>query len=194
MRFSGFQLLWLFAAIAPLRAQISVSTYQYDSSRAGQNVHEAILAKANVNMSQFGKLFSYPVDGVIYGQPLYLPQVTIPQKGVHNVVYVATENDSVYAFDADNQGANNTPLWQVSFLNPAAGVTTVPYADTGCSQITPELGITSTPVIDPQGGVLYVVAMTKETSGSTTSYVHRLHALDVATGAERTGSPVAIQA
>jgi len=181
--------------VVPLAAQTSVVTYQYDTSRAGANVNESVLNTTNVTATQFGKLFSYPVDGVLYGQPLYLPNVTIPQKGIHDVVYVATEHDSVYAFDADNNsGANTAPLWQVSFLNAAAGVTTVPYQDTGCSQITPELGITSTPVIDPQSGTIYVVAMTKEVSGSATNYVQRLHALDATTGAERPGSPVTIQA
>jgi uncharacterized protein (TIGR03437 family) len=193
MRLSRF--LCLSLAASPLCAQLSVLTYQYDTSRAGANLNESVLAKANVTVNQFGKLFSYPVDGYIYGQPLYLPNVAIPQKGVHDVVYVATEHDSVYAFDADgNSGANTAPLWQVSFLNAAAGVTTVPYQDTGCSQIVPELGITSTPVIDPVGGALYVVAMTKEISGSVTTYVQRLHALDVTTGAEKPGSPVTIQA
>src|SRR5579883_1609861 len=179
----------------PLAAQISVLTYQYDTSRAGANLHESVLTPTNGTAAQFGKLFSYPVDGVVDGQPLYLPNVAIPQKGLHDVVYVATEHDSVYAFDADNNsGPNNAPLWQVSFLNPAAGVTSVPSSDTGCGQITPELGITSTPVIDPQNGTIYVVAMTKEVSGSTAGYVQRLHALDITTGAEKTGSPVVIQA
>jgi len=182
-------------AALPLSAQVSVLTYQYDTSRAGANLSESVLTRANVTASQFGKLLSYPVDGYIYGQPLYLPNVTIPQKGIHDVVYVATEHDSVYAFDADgNAGSNSAPLWQVSFINPSSGVTTVPYQDTGCSQIVPELGITSTPVIDPQSGTIYVVAMTKETSANGTEYVQRLHALDVATGAEKPGSPVAIQA
>src|ERR1035441_394359 len=151
-------------AALPLSAQVSVLTYQYDASRAGANLNESVLTKASVTVNRFGKLFSYPVDGYIYGQPLYLPSVTIPRKGVHDVVYVATEHDSLYAFDADTgAGPNGAPLWQVSFINPIAGVTTVPYQDTACSQITPELGITSTPVIDPGSGTIYVVADRKST-------------------------------
>ena len=183
---------WLLAgaAVWPLGAQIAsvnVLTYQYDNTRAGANVNEAILAPANVNQRSFGKLFSAPVDGYLYGQPLYLAGVQVPGQGVHNVAYAATEHDSVYAFDADS-GAQ---LWHVSFLNPSAGVTSVPAGDTGCSQIVPELGITSTPVIDAAAGTIYVVAMTKEGGAN---YVQRLHALDVSSGAERPGSPVAIQA
>ncbi len=175
----------------PLGAQVNVLTYQYDNGRAGANLNEGVLTLANVNQNQFGKIFSHAVDGFVYGQPLYLGNVAIPGKGTHNLVIAATQNDSVYAFDADGgSGANETPLWTVSFINPAAGVTTVPSSDTGCDQITPELGITSTPVIDAATGTLYVVAMTKESG----SYFHRLHALDVSSGAERAGSPVEIQA
>ena len=147
-----------------------------------------MLTPLNVNVNSFGKLFSHPVDGFIYGQPLYLGNVDIPDRGRHNVVYVATEHDSVYAFDADQP---DDPLWHVNFLNPEAGITSVPFADLfGCDQIIPEIGITSTPVIDASSGTIYVVAMTKESG----EWFHRLHALDVATGAEKPGSPVAIQA
>jgi uncharacterized protein (TIGR03437 family) len=185
----------LLSLTLPLAAQLNVLTYQYDNGRAGANLNEAVLTPGNVNSTQFGKLFSQPVDGVVYGQPLYLEGVNISGNGFHNVVYVATEHDSVYAFDADdNVGTDAAPLWQVSFVNPAKGVTTVPASDVSCDQITPEIGITSTPVIDPASGTIYVVAMTKETSNGTVSYVQRLHALDVTSGAEKPGSPVIVQA
>ncbi len=175
----------------PLAAQVNVLTYQYDNSRAGANSNEFVLTPGNVNVNGFGKLFSHTVDGAIYGQPLYLAGVNVAGKGFHNVVFVATEHDSVYAFDADdNAGTDATPLWQVSFLNPAQGITSVPATDVSCDQISPEIGITSTPVIDASSGTIYVVAMTKESG----AYVHRLHALDVGSGAEKPGSPVVVQA
>src|SRR5207247_11388291 len=134
--------------------------------------------------------FTYTLDAMSYTSPLYVANVNIPGQGFHNVVYVGTEHDTMYAFDAD--GLNLNPLWQVSFINPAAGITTVPTVDTGdcCDILTPELGITGTPVIDQATGTLYVVAKTHEPSG----YVQRLHALDIATGAEKFGGPIVIQA
>jgi uncharacterized protein (TIGR03437 family) len=194
-RFLSAASIFLFGVTALVRAQVNVLTYQYDVSRAGANLSESTLTRANVNTQDFGRLFTHSVDGVIYGQPLYVANVAIPGKGNHNVVFVATEHDSVYAFDADSgSGANSVPLWQVSFLNEANGVGTVPSSDTGCGQIEPEIGITSTPVIDTASGSIFVVAMTKEISGGTVSYAHRLHALNIATGAEKAGSPVVIQA
>jgi putative pyrroloquinoline-quinone-binding quinoprotein len=173
-------------------AQVNVTTSHNDNARTGQNLQESILTTSNVNSNSFGKLFSQPVDGYIYAQPLYVSNVNIPGAGAHNVVYVATMNDSVYAFDADsNTGGNSAPLWKVNFTNPAEGITTVSTTDVGCKNvITTQIGILGTPVIDTVSGTMYLVARTKESG----VFYQRLHALDITTGEEKFGGPVVIQA
>ncbi len=173
-------------------------TGRNDTMRTGQNLNEVVLTTGNVNRTQFGKLFYCTVDGYTFAQPLYVEGVNIGGV-VHNVVYVATEGDTVFAFDADNPCANNTQsLWQTSFTNPANGVTTIPQGDVENGNDVPiQIGITGTPVIDPAAGpygTLFVVVRTKEVSNGVTSYVQRLHALDITTGLEQGGSPVVIAA
>ncbi len=171
--------------------RVAVTTEHYDNFRSGQTTTETVLTPANVNSGHFGRLFSDPVDGFIYAQPLYVQAVTIPGKGVHNVVYVATQHDSVYAWDADNNaGQNSAPLWHTSFIDPAHGITPVSQDDTRCNSILNEQGITSTPVIDTATNTIYVVAQTKENG----SFFQRLHALDITTGAEKLGGPTVITA
>jgi hypothetical protein len=154
-----------------------VTTYHNNVSRDGTNLREFALTPANVNSSTFGKLFSCPVDGDVYAQPLWVPNLTIAS-GTHNAVFVATQNDSVYAFDADAKPCHT--YWQKSFLS--AGVTAVPFADTGTSDINKPIGITGTPVVDVVSKTLYVVAKTKEGAGN---YHQRLHALNLADGTDR---------
>src|SRR5713101_6176120 len=177
--------------------QVSVLTQRNDPARDGLNANETALTLSSVNVNNFGKLFNFPVDGYLFAQPLYVASVAIPGNGTHNVVYAATMHDSVYAYDAD--GLSLQPLWTANLaaLGCPNGFTcsSVPSNAnfTGTPDVLPEIGITSTPVIDPATNTLYVVAKTQEISGSTTNYVYRLHALDITTGAERAGSPVAIQ-
>jgi hypothetical protein len=170
---------------APMTNAPDVTTYHYDVSRDGLNAQETILTQSNVNSAQFGKIGFDAVDSKVDAQPLYLANVIIGGQ-FHNVLYVATEHDSVYAFDADS----GTQLWKTSILG--TGETT--SDDHGCFQITPEIGITSTPVIDrKQGanGTIFTVGMSKDANGS---YHQRLHALDIITGAEISGSPTEISA
>jgi hypothetical protein len=179
------------AVLAQMTPQMT--TAQWDNARTGANLHETKLTPANVNARQFGKLFSLKVDGDVYAQPLYLPHVAIPGKGTHNVLFVATEHDSVYAFDADTASAE--PLWHANFLTRGSGTATVAAGDVQCPFIQPEIGITPTPVIDLQTGTLYVLARTEEGGLLTSSrYVQRLHALAITTGVEKFGGPVEIQA
>jgi hypothetical protein len=162
-----------------------VTTYHYDVARDGLNSAETTLTTANVTSSQFGLIRILGLDGVVDAQPLYLSGITIGGQQ-HNVVYAASEHDSVYAFDADS----GTQLWKTSVL----GANETTSDDHGCGQISPEIGITSTPVIDRSAGphgTIFVVGMTLDPSGN---YHQRLHALDVTTGAELSGSPVEIQA
>ena len=165
-------------------AGTDVTTYHNDVARTGQNTTETILTQAKVNSTTFGLLRNLAVDGRVDAQPLYLSQLSAA--GIaHNVVFVMTEHDSAYAFDADT-GAQ---LWKVSL----AGSGETSSDDRGCSQVTPEIGITSTPVIDRAAGahgILYAVAMSKNSS----TYFQRLHALDITTGAELEGGPVTVQA
>jgi len=163
-----------------------VLTYHNDNQRTGRNPSETSLTLKNVNSSTFGKLFVIPTDGRVDAQPLYAPTVSIPGNGTHNVLFVASEHGTVYGFDADN----GSTLWQVTTL--ASGET--PSDNRGCSQVTPEIGVTSTPVIDLTSGphgTIYVVAMSKD---SSSNYHQRLHALDITSGAEEFGGPVEIAA
>jgi Immunoglobulin domain len=165
-----------------------VLTYHYDNMRTGQNLNETILTPANVNTAKFGKLGEFTVDGKVDGQPLYLTNVSIPNKGTKNVLYVVTEHGSVFAFDADSaSGSTSSFLWMTSTLQPGE----TPSDNHNCNQVTPEIGITSTPVIDRARGAIYVIALSKNAMGN---YIFRIHALDLTTGKERFGGPFAISA
>ncbi len=183
----------LAASLAGGALQAQVLTSQYDNARTGANLKETILTPQNVNSKQFGKVFTLPVDGDIYAQPLYVPNVEIPSQGKHNVLFVATEHDSIYAFDAD--GSSIKPLWKASFINDDKDIHTVSARDVRCPFIQPEIGISSTPVIDSSTGTIYVLARTRERSADGNwHFVQRLHALAITTGAEKFGGPVTIRA
>jgi hypothetical protein len=188
-----------FFAAAPSWGQTtpSVLMQHNDIERTGQNTSETILNTTNVTVNQFGKLFALPVTGQVYAQPLYVPGVNIGGV-VHNVVIVATEADLVYAFDADsNTGANAKPLWMASMVDAAhgAGPNEGPLTESvtiGCTDLQPQIGITSTPVIDPTTHTIYVEA--KSVVSTNVTYIHRLHALSIINGAEVAPGPVVITA
>jgi Immunoglobulin domain len=162
---------------------VNVLTYHNDVARTGQNLQESILTQANVAAATFGKLGFLNADGLVDAEPLYVSGVKM-SNGTHNVVYVVTENDTAYAYDADTFAQ----LWKFSAL----GSGEVPSDDHGCFQVTPQIGITSTPVIDTSAGAngtMYLVALSKDSQGH---YYHRLHALDLATGAELDGGPTTV--
>jgi len=172
--------------VSAAAAAADVLTYHNDIARTGQNLNETVLTTSNVTSAKFGKLGFYSVDGLVDAQPLYASNVAVPGNGTHNLLLAATEHGSVYAFDADS----GTTIWHTSMLK--AGETT--SDNRGCDQVTPEIGVTSTPVIDRTrgaNGVVYAVAMSKDGSGN---YHQRLHALDLALGTELFSGPAEIQA
>src|SRR5207245_2103103 len=193
-----FFLLLLFCALAPLSfAQIDIVTERYDQSRLGANLNETQLNTSNVNVNEFGKLWSYQVSGSVHAQPLYVQNVTIPGKGAHNVLYVVTMNDVVYAFDADS--SSTTPLLSLDLTTQVAGSTPVPITDLVSPNlnIVGNVGIESTPYIDLPSNTMYLVARTKESASTcgtvNGNYCQRLHALDITTFAAKIGGPVVIQ-
>jgi hypothetical protein len=179
-------------ALFAVSACAQVTTSQYDNFRTGATLHEKLLTPQNVNATTFGRLGAFKVDGAVYAQPLFLPAVEVPGKGTHDVLFVATEHDSVYAFDADRPG--DPPLWQVRLLDPARE-NPLSEDQAQCPFIRPEIGITSTPVIDLPSGTLYVLA--RSVARHTTApdeYFQRLHALAITTGVEKFGGPKLITA
>jgi len=169
----------------PLAAQHNVLTIHNDLARTGQYLTETTLTPSNVSSSTFGKLFQVTLDGVVDAQPLYVGGIPIPNQGTHNVLIVATENDSLYALDADT----SSQLWRSALL----GSNETPSDDRGCDQVTPVIGITSTPVIalnSGAGGAIFAVAMSKDSSGN---YRQRLHKVSLATGLPL-AAPVEIEA
>jgi len=176
--------LVLLATCVTAGAQVTVTTHRNDNSRTGQNLNETTLTTSNVSSGSFGKLFTRSVDGQIYAQPLYVSNLKIGNK-TRNVVYVATESNNVYAFDADDPTAS-TPLWQMNLGTPVPDTDVAPY----CIDIQPQVGVTGTPVIDTSSDTIYVVAKSKNTNDNT--YHFQLHALDLVTGAEKLGGPTDI--
>ena len=180
-------------ALGASRGEAQVATSQYDNLRTGATLDEKALTPENVNEKQFGKLGAFQVDGAVYAEPLLLPAVEIPGRGRHDVLFVATEHDSVYAFEANRP--TDPPLWHVSLLDKQRDEETVPARDVQCPFIQPEVGITSTPVIDLRSGTLYVLARTMIGHFfKDNKYFQSLHALAITTGAEKFGGPKQIAA
>ena len=170
-----------------------ITTSQYDNLRTGATLVERLLTPENVTANRFGKLGAFRVDGAVYAQPLFVPALEVPGRGKHDVLFIATEHDTVYAFDADRP--SDAPLWQVSLLDKKLGSTPVSARAAQCPFISPEIGITSTPVIDPTTGTLYVLARTMaEHWVGDTQYFQHLHALAITTGVEKFGGPKLITA
>ena len=178
---------------------IPVLTYHNDNARTGANTNETLLMPANVNTNTFGLLLKYEVDGYVYAQPLYVPGMEIPGHGKHNAVFVATENNSVFAFDADsNAGPDGGLLWHASLGDGIDIVTNHEfggrYHNNVYQDMLPRVGITGTPVIDPATGTLYVDAFTREVTATATNFHHTLHALNITNGTERSYGPMEVTA
>jgi len=184
---AAFQLVAFLVCATCVYAQ-NVTTWHVDNSRTGVQQNETILTPSNVNSTLFGKLFSFTVQGTVYAEPLYVHQYMMNDGNLHNVLIVATEEDMLYAFDADG-GNGLSPLWSQSLLGP--NETYVSYNDVGVTDISKNLGITGTPVIDPNKGIIYVVARSKTTASSPT-FIQRLHALKLVDGTETLNGPTVI--
>jgi hypothetical protein len=199
---SGFSPLvgFVLGAILPIgsaSAAVDVLTERYDDARLGANLAETQLTTATVNVGSFGKLWSYSVSGSVYAQPLYVHDVAIPGQGTHNVLYVATMNDMLYAFDADS--SNDAPLFSLDLASEVPGefVVCVDDALGFNDNIIGNIGVESTPVIDLSTNTIYVLVRTETSdsgacNGSNPAFIQRLHALDMTTFEERAGSPVVI--
>jgi hypothetical protein len=178
--------------------KIDVLTYHYNNQRTGNDDRETILTPKNVNVATFGKLFAMPVDADVYAQPLYKTNLAMPvnpadptgSTTLRDVLYVATSNDSLYAFDADT----GQQLWQDSFIDPSRGITPVPAVDVHSTDIQPEIGIVGTPVIDAQTNTLYVVSKDKAVVAGAAAYQIYLHAIDIVTGKEKFNGPARVSA
>lgn len=174
--------------VAPRSVQLDYSTYHFDSLRTGWNPYESALNTADVNATTFGQLWSLTVDGNVYAQPLYAANVTMPDQTVHNVLYVATCNDTLYALDADN----GSTLWVRSFVDPANDIFVVNASNVSNRNVWPTIGVLGTPVIDRSANAIFLVADIKIVQGTTT-YHHMLHSLALDSGLENANSPVDIQ-